>query len=166
MKIGIMSDTHENMPMIAKAVSVFNREKVDLIFHAGDIISPITGREFKELKSKLVAVFGNNDGEKRFLREKFSQIGELHEPPYKAEVNGFSVLLMHQPDSLEKFASSGKYDIIIYGHTHRVDVRTVGETLIINPGEAGGWLDGKSTIGILELPSKKFMLIDLQEEGE
>ena len=164
MKIGIIADTHENMPMIAKSVSVFNREKVDIIFHAGDIISPITSREFKKLNSRMVAVFGNNDGEKKFLREKFSQIGELHEPPYKTEVEGSRILLMHQPDSLEKFAYSGKYDIIIYGHTHKVDVRTVGKTLLINAGEAGGWLDGKSTVGVLEFPSKNFRIIDLQEE--
>ena len=30
MKIGIMSDSHDNLPLIAKAMELFNREQVDL----------------------------------------------------------------------------------------------------------------------------------------
>ena len=47
MKLGIISDSHENMPLIAKAVELFNHEEVDLVLHAGDFISPITAKEFK-----------------------------------------------------------------------------------------------------------------------
>jgi len=32
MKIGIISDTHENMPLIAKAVEIFNNEKTELFY--------------------------------------------------------------------------------------------------------------------------------------
>jgi len=35
MKIGIISDTHDNLPQIKKAVEIFNREKVELVLHAG-----------------------------------------------------------------------------------------------------------------------------------
>ncbi|MCD6495052.1 metallophosphoesterase family protein, partial [Candidatus Bipolaricaulota bacterium] len=40
MKIGIISDTHDNMPKIAAAVRLFNEEHIDLVVHAGDFISP------------------------------------------------------------------------------------------------------------------------------
>ena len=53
MKLGIMADTHENMPMVAKAIDLFNTEKVDLVLHAGDFISPITAKEFKHLNVKM-----------------------------------------------------------------------------------------------------------------
>ena len=58
MKIGIISDTHDNMPKIAAAARVFNEEKVDLVLHAGDIISPITANEFSALKAPFIGVFG------------------------------------------------------------------------------------------------------------
>jgi putative phosphoesterase len=161
MKIGIISDTHENMPLIAKSVEIFNNKHIELLFHAGDIISPITFNEFQKLKCKFIGVLGNNDGEKKMLKEKFNQIGQLAEKYYETEILNNRILLIHEPDMLDIFISSLKYDIIIYGHTHKVDVRTVNRTLIINPGECCGWLTGTSTIAILELPGKKVDIINL-----
>jgi len=40
--------------------------------------------------------------------------------------------------------------LVIYGHTHRQDIRKVGDTLVINPGEATDWITGNSSIVILE----------------
>jgi len=161
MKIGIISDTHENMPLIAKAVEIFNNEKTELVLHAGDIISPITFKEFKNLKCKMIAVYGNNDSEKKFLSERFSQVGEIHTRYYETEIEGKKILLIHEPDLLEPIIASQKYDVIVYGHTHKLDIRTEGKTLVLNPGECGGWLTGRSTIAILELPSKKVTVLDL-----
>jgi hypothetical protein len=47
---------------------------------------------------------------------------------------------------VEEFMGAESADVIIYGHTHEVDIR-IGSPLIINPGEAGGWLKGKSVPG-------------------
>jgi len=149
MKIGVMADSHENMPMIARAVEIFNSEGVGLVLHAGDIISPITAKELGKLDAKMIAVFGNNDGEKLFLREKFKNIGELYERAWEGEVDGKRILLMHSPETLHALERSGNYDIIVYGHTHEVDVRK-GRTLVVNPGECGGWLTGKCTVAIID----------------
>ena len=149
MKLGVMSDSHENMQMIAKAVELFNNEKVHCVLHAGDIISPITAKEFKKLEARLIAVFGNNDGEKFFLREKLKGIGEIHERKWEGEISGKKILLIHAPDMLDALEKSGAYDIIIYGHTHEPVIRK-GRTLVVNPGECGGWLTGKATVAILD----------------
>ncbi|MCX6356796.1 MAG: metallophosphoesterase [Candidatus Aureabacteria bacterium] len=149
MKLGLMADSHENMPMITRQVEIFNRERVECVLHAGDIISPITAKEFKRLKAKLVAVFGNNDGEKFFLREKFRGIGEIHERKWEGEIGGRKILLIHAPDMLPALESSGAYDVIVYGHTHETVIRK-GKTLVVNPGECGGWLTGRCTVAILD----------------
>ena len=78
MKIGIIADTHDNLPQIKKAVEIFNREKIELVLHAGDFVSPFTFLEFKNLNCSLKGVFGNNDGDKLYLQEKFKGIGELY----------------------------------------------------------------------------------------
>lgn len=149
MKLGIMADSHENMPAITRAVELFNREEVNLVLHAGDIISPITAKEFGRLEAKMVLVLGNNDGERFFLKEKFEGIGDIHERRWEGNLGGMRVLLMHQPDMLEALVKSGCYDLIIYGHTHRIDVRRNG-TLVVNPGECGGWITGRSTVAVLD----------------
>lgn len=161
MLIGIISDSHDNMPLLKKAVEYFNSIPVDMVFHAGDLISPICSQELKKLKMPLAAVFGNNDGEKRLWREHIKSFGEIHERYYEFVYEGQKILMMHEPDQLEALALSQCYDVIIYGHTHKIDTRTVNKTLIINPGEAGGWLNGKSTLAILKLPQKEVEIIDL-----
>lgn len=161
MLIGIISDTHDNMPQIRKAVDFFNGRGVDLVLHAGDLVAPFTIREFKRLKSRLVAVFGNNDGEKHMWRQLIKDVGEVHDNFYGATLEGKFVLLMHEPWQLDALAASQKFDIIIHGHTHNPDTRKEGRTLVVNPGECCGWLTGKSTVGLLELPSKKYETAEL-----
>lgn len=152
MLIGLISDTHENMPLIAKAVACFNEAGVDLVLHAGDLISPITAKEFRNLKARMVAVFGNNDGEHMLWRERISGWGEVWDGDYETVLDGCRVLMMHAPRHLEELAASQAYGVIVYGHTHQSDRRMVGTTLIVNPGECGGWLTGTSTVALLELP--------------
>ena len=161
MKIGIISDTHDNLPQIEKAVKIFNQEKVKLVLHAGEFVSPFTFLEFKNLNCPLKGVFGNNDGDKLYLQEKFEGIGELRPEPYQVNINQKSIIILHKEGLIDALAESQKFKVIIYGHTHRTDLREIGKTLIINPGECGGWLTGKSTIALLDLKNLKAKIINL-----
>jgi len=145
MKIGIMADSHDNIPALVKAVSVFNDAAVALVLHAGDIISPFMEKPLRNLKAEFIAVFGNNDGEILGLSKVFE--GKIFHSPHLVEFKGIKILLMHEPDNLDALAISGKYDCIIYGHSHEVDIRK-DPTLVVNPGECGGWLSGRRTVAI------------------
>ena len=161
MLLGVISDTHENMIKITQAVKIFNEYKVEAVFHCGDWISPITADYFKGLESRLYGVFGNNDGDKDYLLKRFSGIAEIYSTPHKFEFSNLNILVMHQPDFLEEFIDSGRFDIILYGHTHDIEVRKSGKTLICNPGEAGGWLRKKCTIGIIDTLKMEVEIIDI-----
>ena len=150
MKLGIMSDSHDNLPLITRAVEIFNNEEVEMVLHAGDFVSPFTADILKGLKAQFVGVFGNNDGDKLFLRRKFDDIGMIHEDYLETLLDNKNIALMHQPKFLEALAASSKYDLIVYGYTHEIDIRT-GTPLIVNPGECGGWLTGSGTIVVVEL---------------
>jgi hypothetical protein len=160
MLIGILSDTHDNMFMLKKAVDVFNERKVSLALHAGDYVAPFTAREFRRLNCKLTGVFGNNDGDKLMLTKQYDGIGHLYEGIHQLEIDGKMIALTHYPDIAQTLASRGAYDVVIYGHTHRVDIREA-RPLIINPGECGGWLEGVSTIALLDTESMRTELIKL-----
>ena len=161
MKIGIISDTHDNLPQIKKAVKIFDQEKAELVLHAGDFVSPFTFLEFKNLNCPLKGVFGNNDGDKLYLQEKFKEIGEIYPAPYETNIDHKIIIMLHEEKLIDALAESQKYEIIIYGHTHRTDLRKIGKTLIINPGECGGWLTGKSTIALLNLANLEVRIINL-----
>ena len=62
----------------------------------------------------------------------------------------------------EQLIKSGKYDVFIYGHTHRKDNRYIGTTRVINPGTAKGWFFGFfATIAVFDTSSRKLEFINL-----
>lgn len=151
-KIGIISDTHDNLIMIRKAVEYFNNSGVERVLHCGDFVAPFALSAFEDLECKGVGVFGNVDGEKKGLAKKASSLEwEINNPPYELEIDEKRMLILHEPDDLRRYVSGGSYDLIVYGHTHRLDIEREGNTLIINPGECCGWLYGKATVVVLDL---------------
>ena len=158
MKIGILADTHDNLPAIAKAVGILNDMEVGHVLHAGDLVSPFVSIPLKTLNMGFTAVFGNNDGERIGLSNVFK--GKIHRPPFALELGGKKILLMHEPDNLDALAASGCFDAIVYGHTHETDIRK-GKTLVINPGEACGWLKGTRTIAIWDLADGDVQIMPL-----
>ena len=92
MKIAIISDTHDNLPNIRKAVEIINDKDIDLVIHAGDYVSPFTAKEFKKLNCEMIGVFGNNDGDKAMLLRKFEGVAEIKDLIVK-EMGGGKFLL-------------------------------------------------------------------------
>ncbi|MFQ5713006.1 MAG: hypothetical protein ACE5GU_03140 [Candidatus Scalinduaceae bacterium] len=50
--------------------------------------------------------------------------------------------------------------MIIFAHTHESQIRKNGQ-IYVSPGECGGWLNGKSTIAILDTQTRGVEIIDL-----
>ena len=108
----------------------------------------------------MEGVFGNNDGDKLFLLKRYEGVASIHHSPFSLEIEDKRIVLMHEPDLLEDLISGGKADFIFYGHTHYLDIRE-GSTLVVNPGEAGGWLTGRSTMAMVDTETKTVNIIDL-----
>jgi len=169
MKIGVLSDTHDRLPMIDAAVGLFNAAGVEAVLHAGDLVSPIVAETFSHLSCPLVAVFGNNDGDRVFLMKRFTDlhIGQFFGEYHTLTLSDRRIVLMHQPRSIDELAASGQFDLIVYGHTHRIDVRSASDdhsshdTAILNPGEACGWLTGRATAALVDLASLEIELLEL-----
>jgi putative phosphoesterase len=154
--IGVISDTHDNLEAIAKAVKVFNEKNVSLVLHAGDFVAPFTAKGFKELSCPLKGVFGNNDGDPVALLKFYRGIGEISPGWIKTEHQGKVICLTHcqlpEPPS--------GCDIYIYGHSHEPEV-IKRDCLIVNPGECGGWLSNKHTIALVDPERIEAQIIEL-----
>jgi len=159
--VGIISDTHDNRKAIRQAVEIFNSRGASLVIHAGDLVAPFTALDFKALNCPMEMVFGNNDGEKIGLSSSFKEIGNILPGPRSFTFRDKKFLLMHEPGSLDAVAGSCSVDVVIYGHTHEIDIRK-GPPLIINPGEAGGWLRDKCTVALLALETMAVEVIELK----
>ena len=153
MKIGIISDSHDAHRQVLKAVEIFNQKKVNYILHAGDIVSPFTAKAFAKVEgAKFIAVFGNCDGEKLLLKQAIEDFGgEIYERTYTGQIDRKRIFMIHVPTMLDEVIDSGHYDLVIYGHTHKQDIRKAGSTLVINPGESTDWITGTAFVVILDL---------------
>ncbi len=161
MKIGIISDTHDNLNGIRKAINIFKELGVEKILHLGDFVAPFTASPFVESKISFTGVFGNNDGEKFGLIKAFSPVGKIYSPPYETEIDGKFFLLLHDPVTLDSYIKSQKYDYILYGHLHRKHDESVGKTRIINPGEVCAIITGVSSIAYLDTEKNSLEIIEL-----
>jgi putative phosphoesterase len=148
--IGVLADSHDNLITLKKAVRLFKEAKCELVIHAGDVVAPFAARELGALECPVKAVFGNCDGERLGLERAIEPVGEIKEAPLVFSQFGKSFLVCHFQFSIKSYLALGKYDIIIFGHTHKPQIRKEGKTLLLNPGEAGGWLSGKSTVALLD----------------
>ena len=163
MKIGLISDTHDNIDNILKAVREFNSRQVDIVLHAGDFVSPIAVESFAGIK--LVGILGNNDTDIRGLTSAFDKIhGELKGEIYEGEYDGVKLVIYHGTISSKRdfLIKSGKYDLVIYGHTHRKTTDTIGRTVVVNPGTAKGWIFGfNATIAICDTSTRNIEFVNL-----
>lgn len=165
MLIGLISDTHDNLPMVTKAVKRLNEENVELVLHAGDYVAPFVIPRFKELKAKLIGVFGNNDGDHEFLKKRFSENQSLEIRGNFADitVDGVRIALLHGSDRelLKALVGAGCFDFVVHGHMHNAEAYRKGRTLVVNPGEVCGYLTGKSTIALLDTVKREARIINL-----
>ena len=140
MKIGIISDTHDNIFNIKKVVNILKQEKVELVLHAGDFVAPLTLPLYKGLP--FVGVFGNNDGDTfRLLGNAAKNNLLMAGQVWEQVVDDLEMVMYHGTEKIltDALIASQKYDVVIYGHTHQPDIRVVGKTLIVNPGTVHGF---------------------------
>jgi len=163
---GLISDTHDRLPMVDKAIKVLNEENVDLVLHAGDYVSPFVIPRFKELKARLIGVFGNNDGDHEFLKRRFSEDKhlEIRGSFAKLVLGGAKIALLHGSDEdlLNALIDSGGFEVVVHGHAHEAKIYRKGKTLIVNPGELCGYLTGRSTIALLDTEKLEAKILELR----
>ncbi len=165
MLIGAISDTHDNLPQLEKAVKYLNEQNVELALHAGDYVAGFVIPKFKMLNCKLIGVFGNNDGDHELLKKRFSETTNctIHDQFASITLEGYRIALLHGTDSdlLSAIIESGYFNAVIHGHSHYRSIEKKGKTLAINPGELCGYLTGKSTIAVLDTNKQEAKIIEL-----
>ena len=139
MKIGVISDTHDQGELILKAVGYFNAAGVERVIHCGDWVSPFILYFFRGLKAPLRGVFGNNDGDKfrhLLFKEKFGLDLEYEDRFLELELDKRRIAVFHGDyrGIVEALVSCGNYDAVFHGHTHQRVNEKIGKTLSLNPG--------------------------------
>lgn len=156
MVIGIISDTHDNVPMIEKAVELFKKHKVEFVIHAGDIVAPASIKYFDGLNMKFV--FGNCDGDRIKIEEKVRDInGQHYGRIMELKHKGKKIGVFHGDDIIinDKMLNN-EYDYYIHGHTHTPEDKKHKKIRVLCPG---GFYLGDSE------ENNKIIILDIEKDN-
>jgi uncharacterized protein len=157
MIIAVMSDSHDNIWNMRRAVSIIRDEGAGMIIHCGDFVAPFMLQELENAGIPVHGVFGNNDGD-QYLMTKLSLTSlkniTLHGPVGEVDAGGFPVALTHQGIVGKGLASTGKYKMVCYGHSHVYLEERKGDTMLLNPGDLMG-KDGNPGFCLVDTENKK-----------
>ena len=128
----LLADTH--LPKRAKALppAVWAAvESVDVVFHAGDWVDVAVLNELEARASRVVGVYGNNDGAE--LRARLPEVA-------RTEIEGVRFAMIHETGASvgrEKRmdAAFPDTDVLVFGHSH-IPWDTVAPSgmRLLNPG--------------------------------
>lgn len=151
MRIGVISDTHDNARNVARIVEVLRAARVERVIHTGDITRASTLRVLAELSVPVFGVYGNNDHDRESLSAVAAELGfELAEPPLELRWAGRRITVVHDRKAHPELELASR-DVLLHGHDHRYMLERVSGTLVFNPGECAGWLEGRNAVGVLDL---------------
>jgi len=152
LRIGVVSDTHNQLRNVARIVELLNGARVERVVHTGDITQARTLELFARLDAPLVGVFGNND-EREPLAAAARRLGfQLGEPPLELDWATRRILVVHDPRDLDA-ALHPEHALALHGHTHLRVAEHRGGRLVFNPGECAGHLPGHNAVGVVDLAS-------------
>ena len=132
MRLLIISDTH--IPARAKNLpsEVWDEvDRADVVIHAGDWVVPALLNELEDRATRLIGVFGNNDGAE--LRRRLPEVA-------RATLDGLRVAVVHETGGkagreLRADRDYQDVDLLIFGHSHIPwDTVSPGGLRLLNPG--------------------------------
>ncbi len=161
--IAILSDIHDNIWQLEAVCQALQNHACQMMIFCGDFCAPFTLKQLAEgFEQPIHAVWGNNDGDKWLLTTLAMQAGNVTLHGEFAEIDhaGLRIGVSHYPLIGRRFAESGAYDLVCYGHNHEANVEQVGQTLLVNPGEVMGRF-GQSTFAVYDPTTRTATLYDI-----
>jgi len=146
MKICIISDSHDNRPLLEAAVRAAKAAGAEAILHCGDVVAPSTLEVIKPFNLPLHVIHGNNAGDLYMMGRITSSTDNkttYYGQDAAIELGGRRIFLVHYPHYAEALATTGDWDLVCCGHDHKVDIRAIDNisgttSWLVNPGTVGG----------------------------
>ncbi|MDX2150131.1 MAG: metallophosphoesterase family protein [Bryobacteraceae bacterium] len=173
MRIAILSDIHDNIWNVSAAVKHAREVQCEVLLCCGDLCSPFVMDRLRLFSGAVHIVFGNNDADLYRITQKSDDRVRVHGEFFEGQFGGRRVAMQHYDNIARGLAHSGLYDLVCYGHNHRLRVTRVKQTLAVNPGPlmgaAGftskGWEDVAATFLVYDTDSGGVAAFRVEGEG-
>ncbi len=166
MKIGLLSDTHNNLSNTLQCIDAFRKMSITTIIHCGDLTDCELIRYFDGLR--LIYTYGNCDQATGMINAAVKQLGNASQAGtfFHGELDGKKIYATHGDlaGSIFERVQLRQYDYIFHGHTHRrADYRQLASR-VINPGALGGVHIESRSYATLDLASDTLEYHQLDEQ--
>jgi putative phosphoesterase len=153
MKVGVVSDTHGLLrPEVIPALA-----GVERILHLGDVGDPAILKSLDKI-APVTAIRGNVDRGGPCSRLPETEVLLLE---------GHYIYMLHDVDALHLDPAAAKFGAVLYGHSHKPEIRCHKGVLYFNPGSCGPRrFELPVTIGMLRIendvnPEAQIIHLDL-----
>ena len=140
MKIGVMSDTHDNISNTTTVLNAYRERGIDTIVHCGDLTSPEMVPYFNGFR--VIFTTGNMDHTTGTIKKR---LGKMHDDSFAGtvftgKVGGMPIAATHShvEGKIMELVRKKKYKWIFHGHTHEKRDEIIQGVRIVNPGALGG----------------------------
>lgn len=188
MRVAILSDIHDNVWNLQRALDWISGNDIEAVILCGDLCSPfVLGMVQNAFPGPIHLVFGNNDGDTfrttRLAKPQVVIHGELAELTWKPgetqlksgwSEEGVRLAVNHFNHIATGLVASTRYDVVIYGHDHKhriayydrhlckyLNAPNANTTLVINPGALMGF-DPLPTPAGKHFITPTFVTLDLE----
>ncbi len=141
MKIAILSDSHDHIPNLRRAVRRAGELGATLLIHCGDLISPFMLPELHRFRGQVHLIYGNNAGDQHLISTRCGTLFDNilhHGIQGEVEAAGLRIGFQHYPSLARGLALTGRYQVVCCGHNHIAAFERIGDCLLINPGDLLG----------------------------
>lgn len=154
MRIGIVSDTHDDVRALDCALGILKSEGINKLLHCGDLCSPIIVEALAGFDTWIARGNMDRDPKLEAIAREVIGPGRLADR-HRLTLNGHSAVLAHghRQDELRRLINAGEYAYVFHGHTHRRRDQRIGPTRVVNPGALGGMRWQQRSFCILDLPA-------------
>lgn len=170
MKICILSDSHDNIPLLKLATHQAKQRGTEVILHCGDVVAPSTLATLQPYGLPIHVVHGNNTGDLYTLTKLSQKEGSvIHYYGQDADIMlaDKRIFIVHYPHYARGMATTGDYDLVCCGHTHIPVIKYIKnvkgtQTIVCNPGAVGSVSDLPPTYIFGDLHTMEFEIIPIE----
>ncbi len=160
MKIGIISDSHDNIGNTRKAIQKIEKLGCETLIHCGDFCAPFMIKEISNFSGDVHCCFGNTNDKYFSLKIANENNVNLHGDYGEIKINNKKIAFTHYPFHAEGLASLEKYDLVCHGHNHKAKKEKRKNTWLVNPGELLGF-NRKPSFAIYDTKTDEIEIIKL-----